>query len=460
MPRIYNQSFEQNPISNDLNRFKRPEISPKTDSSSFDSDVNKIQKVDPFNSTKFLKNPKTQNNFKIDSSSDMSLFRPFTHSFRFLQEVHLLQLESEHFSTEKLLTNSFELEDQNAPNLNLKLKNLRVLFGRMFMLENTTPTILANLTKLEQDILISILEKKKYRNVRKMVDTVKRAKSDSESLELFWRMNGDKRKEQNIKFVFRYAVKFLEAGFQHEILPRLVLESPLSDKENQFLFYLYYFSHCEYGLGFDKTFSKFILDPAFRKSCMTRLQKYVFPKMNEPKGKLKTKTLSKNFFALIGKSRTFVKDLLKCIFDCVAHFGDVKFLSNNNDFLRQPELHLESAYKSILGYIVGSNDKEITKMYSHWENLINNKVGTIETNSDDELFDAHIAKVIKTNIKKASFKLPWSLEELRVAFVQSYLWLLENSTLNKSKNQLLNQSKMIILTDSPILLVIDDLILT
>ena len=138
----------------------------------------------------------------------------------------------------------------------------------------------------------------------------------------------------------------------------------------------------------------------------------------------------------------------------MAHFGDVKFLSNNNEFLREPELHLESAYKSILGYIVGSNDKEITKMYSHWENLITNKVGDLETYSDDKLFDAHIANVIKINIKKSSFKLPWSLEELRVAFVQSYLWLLENSTLNKSKNKLFNQTKTIILPNPPELRVI------
>lgn len=425
-----------------------------TDSSSAKSSLNPKSDYQKLLKSKIISQSNLSKQVSIDSNPRMNMFRPFSHSFRFTREVELYESEQKNFFLSRSITqNNSELQKMKNDDLNLKLKNLRILFGRIFMFENTTPQIFSQLSPIETDIFLSILKKKKYRNLRKLTQTVKDQKSDNKSLSLFWKMNSDKRKEQNIKFVFRYAIKFLEYRFMKFVLPKSLLISPLSEQENTLLFYLYFFSQTEFSLSFESAMSKFLNDPEFRKTAGKTLQKYIFPKMNEPKSKSRTKTLSKQFFALIGKSSEFVKNLLETIFDCVAHLGDVDFLSNNNHFLREPRVDPTSPHKTILGYIVGSNDKEITKMYSHWENLISKRMKAREGGISETEQELLITRVIKENIKKPSFKLPWSLEELRVAFVQSYLWLLENSTPIKSKdtcfisliNQLLPLQSLIII---------------
>ena len=365
---------------------------------------------------------------------EMGLFRPFMLSSQSLYTILRRSPKWLKVSSQRLnMLPQWIFDKFSGFNLELLLERLRLFMGKIFFFEAFHADSLRSLNLTETRILEMVLIKKQYQNLEKLQALLKSGGSNKTDLYEFWMMMSPKRKEQKVKYVFRYVIKYLEERFRRLELVRYQHLKNFTEREKQFLFYLFYFGQSDFDQDFEASVTGFVRDPSFKKKVFGKMKKYSFPNLNNHSANSSSKTLNKAYFQRISGSQKFVRDIKIVLLSCLAHSGDFSMLCVENQYLRQFEISGRFPFKTILGYVVLNNNRELSKIFSHWGRLVKIELrekwdADAMLGREEELINRLIAETVRTNVWKKTFKLPWSLAEFRNAVAESFCWFVEHTS--------------------------------
>ena len=309
-----------------------------------------------------------------------------------------------------------------------KLQNLFRFFGEAFFFENLNPLALTHLSNLERTILLKICEHKEYNLQKQILEAIKKPDPEARQIKLFHTVYRPKRKEENVKYAFRVLIKFFVQRFDHQHLTKFNTTGKFSRKHKETLFYLYYFSQQALNMNFEECLQRFTKSQPFRKSCSNRIKKYSFPDMNRRAIKGRAKTLSSEFFRRVSISKPFKKLLNSTLLYTLAYIGDLDALAPNQDTLRSEIFNEPGKELNVIRLALGNNFRESTKMFSEWNNLYQKELKRKRTSNPElhKLTSLEIYQLIIINIRKPNFKFPWSLCEIKNAFLDAFFWINEH----------------------------------
>ena len=381
-----------------------------------------------------LKQTKKSRYLSVVCGPEMGLFRPFTLSSQSLYTILRRSPKWLRVPSQRLnMLPQWILGKFSDFNLERLLERLRRFMGKIFFFEAFQTDSLRSLNPTETSILEMVLIKKQYQNLEKLKALLKSGGSNKTDLYEFWMMMSPKRKEQKVKYVFRYVIKYLEERFRQFELVRYEHLKHFTEREKQFLFYLYYFGQSDFGQDFTTSVTGFVQDTNFKKKVFGKMKKYSFPNLNNHSANSSSKTLNKAYFQRISGSQKFVRDIKIVLLSCLAHSGDFSMLCVENQYLRQFEISGPFPFKTILGYVVLNNNRELSKIFSHWGRLVKAQVkekwdADAMIGREEESINRLIAETVRTNVWKKTFKLPWSLAEFRDAVADSFCWFIEHTS--------------------------------
>lgn len=322
-------------------------------------------------------------------------------------------------------------------NLFKRTWNMRKFFHKMFLFESTNLPDPSAFNSLELSVLKEIFNTKKYfsslgtRFVFKSEDLTKNSNFTPKIFRY-------KRKEENIKYGFRVVWHSIFPHFQEFILQKNWSEFLTPEIDQKALFYLAFFSQTEFDLPPNDAYAKFFRDKNFRKLAANKLRKYYFPEMNKINSQAKSKTLNKKLFNLLSHSLSFLEILNKSITSFLVYLGDPRFYSRDLSLFRQQPEGNSRMEVRLMNVCVETNHREITKMFSEWDNLTRQvqikSLGKKKNNwkegksgeSEEEVSDSMMFELISKNVHKLNFKFPWGLAEIRNSFLEAFFWLNEN----------------------------------
>ena len=309
-----------------------------------------------------------------------------------------------------------------------KLRNLFRFFGEAFFFENLNPLALTKLSKLERTIILKIFEHKEYNLQNQILEALNKPEPETWQIKLFHTMYRPKRKEENVKYAFRVLIKFFVQRFDNQHLAKLNTSKKFSRKHKETLFYLFYFSQPSLNMNFEECLPRFIKSQPFRKSCSNRIKKYSFPDMNRRATKGRAKTLSSEFFRRVSISKPFKELLNSTLLYTLVYIGDLDALETRQDTLRSENFNESGKELNVIRLALDNNFRESTKMFSEWNNLYQNELKRKRISNPElhKLKSLEIYQLIINNIRKPNFKFPWSLCEIKNAFLDAFFWINEH----------------------------------
>ena len=312
-----------------------------------------------------------------------------------------------------------------------KLRNLKTLFGAIFLYEQPINFNICHLTNFEKEVLKRIILHKNYFGKNHIVKQISQLSTHTSCQvhHTLLQLQRTKRKEENLKFTFRILIKFLITQFKQNNQRFWDQHPELSSFDVEIIFYLYYFSQNVLNQPFQVSLNKYIHSHAFRENAKAHLGDFVFPDINNPASISKFKTYTKKFFNLLSQSsKPLFDQLIYKLLTLVVFMGKRRSFQYEQMFLRSKVFCKKGLFKEILNGIVQHNDREITKTISEWENVINRKYEPPHPkfNIQHPPEDRNLLHIIATNIKSSNFKLPWTFREVQDAFMDGFISLTQN----------------------------------
>ena len=300
----------------------------------------------------------------------------------------------------------------------IELKNLYKFLTGYFGSQNLDEYWMNNLSNRERKILIALVWNRDYSNKQEIIALIRGKQRNDTCLR---KMVKIRRKEENLKYGFRIIILEMFNQFKVIQIERLVRihkeKFNMAKLDFHLLFYLFHFGKKIYGISFDASVEKLLSKTVTELQMWKGLRDVVFPEMGIKWGDCLFKSLSKSFLQNLSKYEEFAMGINEKLFNVILYFRNNCGPENLN-----PESKEAKYVKSIDQVITKTNLKEIGKLFVEWDNIIKNK--GIEKESA-------FVKEITRNVSKNNFKLPWTVEEVRNAFLESFIALNEVLIANK-----------------------------
>lgn len=310
------------------------------------------------------------------------------------------------------------------------LNRLRKLFCAIFAFENQKFLAFAELSQIEFQILNLIIKSKPY-SIKEEVSRALQSRKIQDIEKVFYQIKRDKRKEENHKFAFRILLKSLQEEFitnELSLLPQAMhIEN---EKYIETLFYLFFFSKKEMDMDFNQAAKTYLSEMRFKCNIHKKIKKYVFPDSKNRLNLSKFKSFSKKFFLSISDSALFISKLNENLilgYLALSLFG--KYV-RESDFTKLKSLTQNSIIRRILYFLAEHSNKEIVKIFSVWENIIDkeiilNSTKTFTHQKSTKILEGVILSKIESHLTLKNSRFIWSLAEMRASFLQGILSLNE-----------------------------------
>ena len=311
--------------------------------------------------------------YELQIESNYIVFKPFSKEFiNKINKSHFCNKPCNH-SIKNISYNSFKS----------KLKSLTILNNLYELMEiilnggKLTQRNISGLTKDEYYIFHKIIEKKNYTGIKIFLNRL----SNKKSKEITFKNQiiSNKRKEESLKFVFRLIVKEFQKSFC--IKKKLDIQNRDHYEDE---FYKYYYSEFING-GF------------------ISLEHLKTPYFKNNKNKSENKTLNKIFFTNINLSKKFTNLFNKCLIEIICNLIPCSLNKSKSKSMAKIN---QNVIKSILN----NNQNELFKKFLNWELKIKKK-GTQKKD----------IRIIGSEIENKVFKFPWTVWEIRNAFIMTML---------------------------------------
>jgi hypothetical protein len=307
-------------------------------------------------------------------------------SFNDTLSEYSVDIESELFEEEIDLKNVFLFFKSF---LNGKLKNLNKI---------------NKFTEIEKTVFECIQKKKNYVGFQRFLKILKTEK-DCVSNHIF-KLTSSKRKEEKIKYVFRIMGKEMLKNFQK----CCGLENCSKDKELHF--YQFYFKH-------------------FTKSSKTLgdFNEFRFPDFKISKSQTRFKTLNKDYFNRLNLSKEFINDFNQIVIDLIC--WTLPLYENPHSMVNEKNT---KSIDSIIKSVFSTNKNDLLAKINSWKESLNAQSKPTKG-----------VKEIEKKIFKGTFKFPWSMWEIKDAFICTFLSIneqkLESYTLNDYPRDFLKENE-------------------
>jgi hypothetical protein len=299
------------------------------------------------------------------------------------------------------------------------LPQLKRLLLTIFNYQDVSLEDLDALNAGERAIFKILILAKDYSPKEKLVENLYLKNFDFDVWRRFSRV---KRKEENLKYGLKLIFKYLQERF-YETNTAKILKNNFRHHETCLLFYLHYFGHLEFEVGYEKLIEMINNHLIPIHKVWSLLGKYVLPEMGEQSLYSSAKSINKNFLKDICGSQKFVKEAMRLLLDSILNWGYCR--TEKIESLK----HLNESQKNIgnhfLMKISKTNVKEINRLFKEWENQIIAKDTYINTESPKAINNS--LELVKKNAKRKNLKFPWTFQEVKVSFIECFLTLLEFS---------------------------------
>lgn len=239
-----------------------------------------------------------------------------------------------------------------------------------------------DLSGFEKQVLRKILDKKQYNEAEEYVASMGRKGRVPRNRE--WQITSFKRKEEALKFVFRAVSKEIEQLFIERALkvPR---------------------SRCSLEEGVYGSYFRGFFGDGPRQA-----QRFAIPLNQDPPRARSSKTLNKAYFGLVNLSDAFMNDVNAGLLDVICWTLPL------NGGLYRPGPDLHPLGRLLLESLLAHGPANLKMKVSAW-------AGSLRSLASPDRALQRLAD----HIRKNSFKFPWTLWEVKSAFVTSLLALNE-----------------------------------
>lgn len=310
-----------------------------------------------------------------------------------------------------------------------RLEDLHSFLGMIYLCEPVRGWKLSRLSTLELNVLDSLLNVKRFEESG-FQDWMYGLPVDADRMRQVLEIKRDKRKEERNKIVVKNLFKALLYRFETTELDGERHGTRLGKKDRENLFYLFYFSEVEFGQSYKETAALYISCPAQKLEFEERMNKYTLPDFYRKNPRSDAKTINKDFVLTLSNSKLLsgeISDTLMrlVVLMCGLGAGEARF-----QFLRDCEPKGDLGLDQLtLFHIVHCNDIELSNMFKMWligfEKLRESgRLGQRREGYSGDQVRLICAELMKVAQSK-NFKLPWSLAEIRDAYVETFLWFHE-----------------------------------
>ena len=317
-----------------------------------------------------------------------------------------------------------------------KLRNFRAFFGGIFFFEKISSQTIQDLSELEIGMISKIFKEKNYKNNSTLIEALS-FPHRLHSKEAFYHITRNKRKEERLKYAFRLLLKGFQEEFDLSVLKNLNGFSNLTLRQREVLLYCFFF-RCQSDLNiFKKFYACFLKNPDIRAGATRSVEKFIFPDIQNKTRLSYFKSFNKQFFKVISQSKPFVHKMNRSLLTLVFYLGNSGFIQSQPPYLRDVRLCGANLKRRILFSIIDHNTKELAKLVSEWENIIQRRfeAPSFQYSNQNPPSDADLLELLGRNIQKPNFKFPWSIKEIQIAFADTFFSLNEFSeTSNRAKN--------------------------
>ena len=159
------------------------------------------------------------------------------------------------------------------------------------------------------------------------------------------------------------------------------------------------------------------------------ISNYILPEMGTQSKFSKVKSISKDFMINFSKSTTISNLFLNILTNINLYLG---YMNHNNDILNfYVDQEMEANGSEILKMISKTNQIEINKLFSEWDNKLEEELK--DEQQINKIQITSLVKIIKKGIKRKNFKFPWTFKEVQTSFIETLLSYLEVYNIHKLK---------------------------
>lgn len=264
-----------------------------------------------------------------------------------------------------------------------ELRRLQSLFALMETILNgkkLSRKAVSSLNSTEKFIFEAILKKKMYQGIDSVLKRLKRKKTEEVTFKN--QIVSEKRKEERLKFVFRLIIKEMQRAFCDS---RKAKRSLRGDQENEF--YLHYFER-------------------FVGAKLTTLNSLKTPYFKAKGQGGRNKTLNKVFLTHLNFSIAFANRFNEMLLEIICVI--IPFVTSSKKFRE-----VSRVSRNIISSIQSSSRNELFKKIFNWELKLKRDV--------DKVGNAGNLQKIGKEIDRKVFKFPWTIWEVKNAFVMTLL---------------------------------------
>ena len=310
-----------------------------------------------------------------------------------------------------------------------RLEDLHSFLGMIYLCEPVRRWKLSRLSTLELNVLDSLLNVKNFEDCG-FQDWMYELPVDMCRMRRVLDIKRDKRKEERNKIVVKNLYKALLYRFEANELEDEIHGERLCKKDRENLFYLYYYSEVEFGLSFKEAAAMYMGNPIRKSEFEERMNKYTLPDFYRKNPRSDAKTINKDFVLTLANSRLLSGEISDTLMRLLVLVCGLGMEEERFHYLRVGEPSVDLGVDELtLFYIIHCNDIELSNMFKMW------LIGFEKMRESGRLgqrgggYSVDQVKLICRELMKVAqsknFKLPWSLAEIRDAYVETFLWFHE-----------------------------------